>query len=450
MSAPRVPGITLRFDPKRAAGLGWGVFVDVRLNGKRHSPSKFFATEEEAERAYRIAAATVAAMRAEVEQDARLKQALAVPPLPQAPKGTVLFETMAKDWLEKTIKPPRRTASTYRGYKGLLERHLFPIMRSWPVNAEVMKPLRLTDVLREDLYKKGVSLSTRVACQRCLSAFFVWAKKQLPAELPYDNPALKLAIDLRMDAEITIRLRQEPNPMTRVQVEDFLAWIKDHYRELWEFFVWLADAGSRVGEVSALKWEHIDVQRGKAHIIDAFSYAHLWWERQQGNADGRGENAATIRTAPPRKKSQADGEKDTKTHRSNQYIDLSDRVVEMLPDLKTRNLEAWMAVGRPGKEPEHVFLNSKLRPRRPDSKLYKAFRAACDTLGLVGQTGEPFTVHCLRDTFATLAILEGKLDLGWVALMLGHATEETLKKHYFKYVRLVADNPLRRKTGGDK
>ena len=76
-----------------------------------------------------------------------------------------------------------------------------------------------------------------------------------------------------------------------------------------------------------------------------------------------------------------------------------------------------MKRGRPGKEKRHVFLNTKGEPRRPDEIVYRSFREGCDALKLVGQTGKRFTVHCLRDTFATLAILEGKA-LGWVSMMV--------------------------------
>jgi integrase len=449
MTAPRVPGITLRFDPKRAAtGLGWGVFVDVRLNGTRHSPSKFFATEAEAEEAYASAMTTVAAMRAEAAQRARLTKALNLPPLPQAPKGVALFEPMALAWLEEQVKPPRRTASTYLGYQRLLKLHLFPLMRTWPVNDDGMSTLRLTELLKDTLYTKGVSLTTRIACLRCLGSFFAWARTKLPPRQLSSNPVADFQTTfLRQDDEVEIELIQEPNPMTRVQVEAFLKWQQDHYPEVYEFFTWLVDAGSRVGEVSALKWEHLDLARGKAHVVDAFSWQQRTFERQQERlgvktkSAGLGEHVSLPRPAPPRRH-RGIGEKDTKTHRRNQYIDLSDRLVEVLTALKPRTLEAWMKRGRYGKEPQHVFLTSHLTPRRPDRIVYRAFREACAALELQGQTGQRFTVHCLRDTFATLAILEGKLDLGWVAMMLGHSTEDTLKKHYYKYVRLVEANPL--------
>ena len=71
------------------------------------------------------------------------------------------------------------------------------------------------------------------------------------------------------------------------------------------------------------------------------------------------------------------------------------------------------------------------------------FREACEANKLVGQTGRKFTPHCLRDTFATLKILQGKHP-GWVAMMLGHETETTTRERYYKWIRLVEENPLAR------
>ena len=42
----------------------------------------------------------------------------------------------------------------------------------------------------------------------------------------------------------------------------------------------------------------------------------------------------------------------------------------------------------------------------------------------------------------TLSILAGGHDYGWVAMMLGHSKEDTLKKHYLKWIRLVDENPM--------
>lgn len=33
-------------------------------------------------------------------------------------------------------------------------------------------------------------------------------------------------------------------------------------------------------------------------------------------------------------------------------------------------------------------------------------------------------------------------DVGWVSMMLGHASEETTLRYYYKWVRQTAANPL--------
>jgi integrase len=62
-------------------------------------------------------------------------------------------------------------------------------------------------------------------------------------------------------------------------------------------------------------------------------------------------------------------------------------------------------------------------------------------LTLRGQAGRAFTPHCLRDTFATGHLMARK-DVGWVSMMLGHASEETTLRYYYKWVRQTAANPL--------
>jgi integrase len=437
----RVPGVTIRFDEKRATKgqLPWGVFVDIRIDNKRYSPSRFFATEAEAVACYPVAAAEVAKLREEAEAEARLKAALDVPPLPKAAKGTTLFETLTERWLDEQVEDCN-DPSTYRGYLGLLNNHLRPIMRAWPVTDDVMTTERLQHVLKVDLAEKGVPLPTRIACQRCLSVFFNWAMGALPPRQLTKNPVEKRGKYIRTKEEKKVKLKKAPNPMTRVQAEAFLKWQKEHYPQLYEWWAWLIDEGSRVGEVSALKWEHIDLDKGQAHIVEAFSPSQRWMERREAKAEGRAMDLPEP-TA---------GEKDTKTHREDQYIDLSPRVVAVMTKLRARNREAWFAAGRPGNEPRHAYLTSKLTPRRPDKQVYESFRDGSNALALVGQTGKRFTIHCLRDTFATLSILEGK-PLGWVSLMLGHEDEETTRTHYYKWVRLVEENLLgvAQKTGDD-
>jgi integrase len=332
----------------------------------------------------------------------------------------VLFERFAQLWLDLHVAQ-QCEAATYRSYEGLLRTHLLPTMRAWPVTDDVMTPARLANLLGPQLFVKGVKLGNRVSAQRCLSSAFAWGlifgetRKHLT-----HNPALGHRRLLRQPTEKRVKRKATPNPMTQRQADALLDWIKTNRREHWEWFLFLIEAGPRVGEVSALKWPSIDLERGKAHIVEAYSASQRWMERKRGDEDGL-------------------GEKDTKTHREDQYIDLSTSLVEALQALQVAQRKEAFRCGR--KPPQHVFVTSRGTPRRPDSVVRRVFRDACTALKLVGQTGQKFTTHCLRDTFATLKILQGKHP-GWVALMLGHETEQTTRERYYKWIRMVEENPL--------
>ena len=110
-----------------------------------------------------------------------------------------------------------------------------------------------------------------------------------------------------------------------------------------------------------------------------------------------------------------------------------------LRELQAEQRKEAFRCGR--KMPEHVFVNGEGEPRRPDGIMRDVFRDACAALKLVGQAGRPFTPHTLRDTFATLHLLAGK-EPGWVSMMIGHASEETTRRFYYKWIRLTAENPL--------
>ena len=446
MRAP-VTGIKQKHFPERK--LSWGVITDVQIDNERFSPSSFWETENEADIAFDTAVIVLAQKRAEAQarkEAGQVKQA----PLPAAPKGTELFETLANKWLETRVRA-RKRASTYRGWRNNMHLHLFPHMRTWPVTQAWMTPERLTTVLGPTLRQQGRTVETRKACHRCLSAFFKWvvvagAPSQFPSRI---NPMTGLLDEIVQNDELAEvrkkRKEQTPNPMTKTQVEWFLGWQQTHYPELYELWLWQAYQGTRIGEAVALKWDHIETfderngfKDGKAHIQETFSDAQLWLDRLNG-LEG------TL------------GETETKTGNLHQYIDLHPLVGEALFGLRARNGEAWLKSPHGyGKRPAHVFLNSKFRPRRKDKKLPHSFHAACNAMKAaartlpelkdgVGPTGKHFTIHCLRDTFVTLSILGGK-DYFWVANQIGHSNIDTLKKHYLKWVRLVDENPMKREA----
>ena len=296
------PGVRLAHEPTRS--LPYGVWIEVRLGTKGWPTYKVvrgrkgWPTEAAGTTAYHAAVREITVMRAEVDEAERRYRALLEPAaLPPAPRGVMLFEPLARNWLTLGVKGLTE-AATYRAYKGLLDNHLLPVMRAWPVTNEAMSRKRIHDFLGVDLCAKGVSLSTRVAACLCLSALFAWALVFGDVKHLTFNPALQLGKHLRQPGEQRHKKRP-PNPMTRQQAATFLVWVQTHRRPFWEWFLFLLETGVRQGEASAVKWTHVDLDIGKGHIVEAFSGSQRWMELQEGEEDGS-------------------GEKDTKTHRTDQ------------------------------------------------------------------------------------------------------------------------------------
>jgi integrase len=84
-----------------------------------------------------------------------------------------------------------------------------------------------------------------------------------------------------------------------------------------------------------------------------------------------------------------------------------------------------------------VWVTRDGTPRRPDGNAGEVFRDGCDALKLKGERGRPFTIHCLRDTFATTHIMRDYESLGWVSQMLGHAQESTTRDRYYRWVEIA-------------
>jgi integrase len=149
----------------------------------------------------------------------------------------------------------------------------------------------------------------------------------------------------------------------------------------------MLDAGLRIGEAEALRWEHVEAgatptDPGRALVVTASC--------ARGRYDGA-----------------------TKSGRSRR-VALSQRLRALL-------LERRMLQGRPERSAT-VF-------ERFSRKLYRRhFDGACHAAGLAG-----LTPKALHDTFASQLLTAG-VSPGYVALQLGHEDDKTTGKHYAKWV----------------
>jgi integrase len=162
-----------------------------------------------------------------------------------------------------------------------------------------------------------------------------------------------------------------------------------------EYFQFLHDTGCRVGEVAALTWANVDLDRKRARIEASYS-----------PVDGK--------------------DKSPKTHQ-RRYIDLSDLVVTQLLAWRPRQKRDALKDRR--KPPAYVFTNTHGSPRRQDGNMRRVFARVVKACKLGDHTP-----HDFRDTFATLHLTDDYSRLPWVSRQLGHETERTTIDHYYGFL----------------
>ncbi len=171
------------------------------------------------------------------------------------------------------------------------------------------------------------------------------------------------------------------NPLTKEELTQVLAKMDAHFVPL---FICLAWTGARPNEMQALRWTDVDFNRKEIHI-----------------------NKGRVRGKEGLPKSAA----------GNRYIPMLLPVIEALTDLRNgdlANLEGY------------VFLSKKGQPI--NKHLDRVWTKAVHQAGLRHRPS-----YQLRHTFASICLQEG-VHPGWVAKVLGHSTQQTVFRHYARFI----------------
>jgi integrase len=279
--------------------------------------------------------------------------------------------------------------ATYKSYETITRLHINPAIGSLKVTDKALNPARIL-AFYDDLAARGVKLGSRRAIHSTLRAALSWA---VLSNLLSRNPCFQLGRELRRSGEATAK---KANPLTADDAARFLAYV-DRHEEPWSpVFHFLHDSGVRVGEAAALKWAAVDLDRATASIESSYS-------------------------AP------AGGDKDTKTHKGR-TIDLSTDLVDRLTTWRKAQRVESLKRGRTPRA--YVFTNGRGQPQRPDGGMRRVFARVLKTLGIAGKG---YTLHSLRDTFASTHLSQDWGKLGWVSTQLGHANTATTETHYFAF-----------------
>jgi len=184
---------------------------------------------------------------------------------------------------------------------------------------------------------------------------------------------------------------EDIDPFNADEIRNILAaTLRVHQKALFQFAF---ASGLRTGELIALKWNHIDFNKGIIHVRDNIV---------------TGENKMTV-------------EKTTKTDER--------REVPLLP--AAREALEWMKpitllknIGRKG----YIFTPDGFSRWRDDRQIRSHWMTTLRR-AKVGYRNPYQTRH----TFASTLLLNGEPEL-LVAKLLGHATVEMIRRHYGKYI----------------
>lgn len=176
----------------------------------------------------------------------------------------------------------------------------------------------------------------------------------------------------------------EPEPFTTKEIEKILNHLETPYRQFYEFSFY---TGLRVGELIAIRWQDIELERKVAHIRVNITF-------------GR--------------------EKEPKTPESRRTIELHDRALDALRDLiKSKQTS------------EHrVFMNPKTNCeyKNGDGLRKYVWKPALIFAGVKYR----YPYQC-RHTYASMMLTQGKNPM-WVAKQMGHSDWGMIRRTYGRWI----------------
>ena len=260
---------------------------------------------------------------------------------------------------------------TVEGYATMIRNYVVPHLGS--VKLQTLESSQLSS-LYADMAERGLSSATRAHCHRTIRKALGDAVKQNTLA---NNPALGVTPP-----------RQRRREMAVWDVSEYKSFMdaasSDEFRDFFEF---AALTGMRRSEVTGLKWKTVDLDLATLRVVETLQ-----------RIGGRG-----LVVGVP------------KSRGSRRSIALSVRTVDLLRDVRRKQLEAHMAVGAVFGSAEYVFTDQLGQPY-DSGRPSKHFSDIARSSGLPKQT-----LNSLRH-FHVSVLMASNTHIKVVSERLGHSS----------------------------
>ena len=166
-------------------------------------------------------------------------------------------------------------------------------------------------------------------------------------------------------------------------------------------YVLLLNNGMRIGELLALTWEDVDLNKKTIKISKTLSYV-----KNRGRFENEPQSVAIVTT--------------TKTQKSNRIIPINDSAVLILKELKLRQKDLGIKTKFIVSNPKGEMMNERV--------MEQTFKRICEE-NKIKYKG----LHALRHTFGSVLLLKGA-DIKIVSDVLGHST---VNFTYDRYIHIL-------------
>jgi integrase len=185
----------------------------------------------------------------------------------QKPQSSMQFRDFVSSQWEPAILPTLKFA-TQRNYRHLIRRHLFPVFGDQPM-CDIRRQ-HIQGFVMEKMFRQGLSWKTSLHLRNLVSKIFTTA---VDWDYVLANPARGVKLPQRP-------IRQPLRFLTVGEVTRLLEALREPERTL---VLAAVLTGMRIGELLALRWRNVDLERKVIRVREAVYEGHNSTPKTQGS-----------------------------------------------------------------------------------------------------------------------------------------------------------------------